>query len=553
MTTDGAVSRFRSATTARRCLVFLLLALFAAQVILTWRELSPGPDDAYVSVAGYLFLKIGRWFPPEHPPLAFALCALPLLTLNPTIDVNDPYLARDRRNLYNVGLNFLALNNDDERIFVLGRIPVLLLALLLGYFVYRWAGELYGGKAGLLALLLYSFSPTFVAHSGVITGSYDIALTCFSTLSLYWFWRFLSEGSWHNLLWTGFSLGCALASKTPSVLLPPLLVGLGAIAAWRTKEGDGRNGLKTFAGTSVAFPLAARTRGSRLVLSMAALAVAFALAFGVLYTVFLFPSDPLFYVHTVLRILRGPQLWPADYLYYLFGHFRTGGWWYYFLAAFAIKTPIPLLLLIPLAFWHWWKKSSGWLDEAVLLLPAAAYVVLISAMAMNIGVRYLFPALPLLFIFISRTASVFTQGRVSRAAGVVLVAWYLSTPLRVHPDYLAYFNELVGGPRHGIEYLDDSNLDWGQQLKRIQRYIDERQLQHVKLVYGSSMGRLDYYRVRAQPMETAVLARPPEPGVTYIVGAWELVRAKEYFHVDWLKQYPVVDRIGYSVFVFRVP
>lgn len=548
MTADGAVSRFRSATTARRCLVFLLLALFAAQVILTWRELSPGPDEVSILGAGYLFLKSGQWIITEHPPLGFALCALPLLASNPNINVNDPQLDHGRPNPWSVGLNFLALNNDDERLFVLGRIPVLLLALLLGYFVYRWAGELYGRDAGLLALLLYSFSPTFVAHSGVIC--YDIALTCFSTLTLYWFWRFLSEGRWHNLLWTGFSLGCALSSKTPSVLLPPLLVGLGAVAAWRTKEGDGGNGPKTFAGTSVAFPLAARTRGSRLVLSMAALAVAFALAFGVLYTVFLFPSDPLFYVRTVLR---APQLWSPDYPYYLFGHLRTGGWWYYFLAAFAIKTPIPLLLLIPLAFWHWWKKSSGWLDEVVLLLPAAAYVVLISAMAPNIGVRYLFPALPLLFIFISRTAPVFTQGRVSRAAGVVLVAWYLSTPLRVHPDYLAYFNELVGGPKHGIEYLDDSNLDWGQQLKRIQRYIDERQLQHVKLVYGTSMGRLDYYGVRAQPVEIAVLARPPEPGVTYIVGAWELIRAKGYFHVDWLKQYPVVDRIGYSVYVFRVP
>jgi hypothetical protein len=282
---------------------------------------------------------------------------------------------------------------------------------------------------------------------------------------------------------------------------------------------------------------------------MAALAAAFTLALGVLYTIFLFPSDPLFYVRTVLW---APRLWPADYPYYLFGHLRNGGWWYYFLAAFAIKTPIPLLLLIPLAFWHWWKKSSGWLDEAILLLPAAAYVILMSARAPNIGIRYLFPALPLLFIFISRTASLFTQGMVRRAAGVILAGWYLSTPLRVHPDYLAYFNEFVGGPRHGIEYLDDSNLDWGQQVKRIQRYIDERQLKHVKLVYQTS-GRLGYYGMSAEPVEFAVLARPPEPGFTYIVGAWKLIRAKGYFHVDWLKQYPVVDRIGYSVFVFRMP
>ena len=51
--------------------------------------------------------------------------------------------------------------------------------------------------------------------------------------------------------------------------------------------------------------------------------------------------------------------------------------------------------------------------------------------------------------------------------------WYLSTPVRFFPDYLSYFNELVGGPRHGIEYLDDSNVEWGHQLKRIKRYLDE--------------------------------------------------------------------------------
>jgi hypothetical protein len=53
-------------------------------------------------------------------------------------------------------------------------------------------------------------------------------------------------------------------------------------------------------------------------------------------------------------------------------------------------------------------------------------------------------------------------------------------------------------------------------------------------------------------MAIADMARPPEPGTTYIIGAYELVRAKGYYGVDWLKRYPVVDTIGYSVYVFRV-
>ena len=52
-------------------------------------------------------------------------------------------------------------------------------------------------------------------------------------------------------------------------------------------------------------------------------------------------------------------------------------------------------------------------------------------------------------------------------------------------------------------------------------------------------------------MQLADLARIPQPG-TYIIGAYDLVRARAYYKIDWLKRYDVVDRIGYSVYVFRV-
>jgi hypothetical protein len=120
-----------------------------------------------------------------------------------------------------------------------------------------------------------------------------------------------------------------------------------------------------------------------------------------------------------------------------------------------------------LALWHWYRQRSGWFHEVFLLLPALAFVVLISALADPLGLRYLFRSYPLLFIFVSRTASLFTRKTAGAVAGIVLAAWYLSTPIRIYPDYMAYFNELIGGPKHGIDYLDDSNIDWGQNLKRL--------------------------------------------------------------------------------------
>src|SRR5437660_7275089 len=114
-----------------RWLVAALLALFALQVLLTSRQTSPAYDEVAILPIGYVFLKTGQWrVIPEHPPLIPTLSALPLLALDLRVDLEDPHLKWERPNPWNVGLGFLALNNDDDRIFFWGRLPILLLALL---------------------------------------------------------------------------------------------------------------------------------------------------------------------------------------------------------------------------------------------------------------------------------------------------------------------------------------------------------------------------------------------------------------------------------------
>ncbi|MCI0408148.1 MAG: hypothetical protein L0191_06240, partial [Acidobacteria bacterium] len=391
----------------------------------------------------------------------------------------------------------------------------------------------------------YAFCPTTIAFSGL--SSNDVGMSFFFTLCLYWMWRFMVEGSWSNLLWTGALLGGALASKTSAVILLPVFVILMLLAACRFPRRDPADAASPASAPSLSLPLAAKAVKNRVRLSLAALGVIFLMAFGVLYTIYLFPEDPLFYVKAVLTT---PNISPPTYPYFLIGQFREGGWWYYFPVAYAIKTPIPILLLIPLAFWHWYRQGGGWFREAFLLLPALAHAILISAMAPPIGIRFLLPSFPLLFIFVSRTAQLFTHRAAGVVAGLLLGAWYLSTPIRIYPDYLAYFNEFIGGPKHGIEYLDDSNIEWGQHLKRLKRYLDEHPFDRVKLLYFTT-GRPEYYGIRPQPMRLADLARTQEPGV-YIIGAYDLIRARAYYRIDWLKRHEVVDRIGYSIFVFRV-
>ena len=37
----------------------------------------------------------------------------------------------------------------------------------------------------------------------------------------------------------------------------------------------------------------------------------------------------------------------------------------------------------------------------------------------------------------------------------------------IAPDYLAFFNFASGGPRSGPQYISDSNIDWGQDVKKL--------------------------------------------------------------------------------------
>jgi len=529
----------------RRWLVAILLALFTLQVIFTSRQMSPAFDEVALLPVGYVFLMTGQWeLVREHPPLIFALSALPLLALKPRLDRTDPTWVRYGMNIWRAGSGFL-MANDMDRLLLWARLPTLLLSILLGYFVYRWAAELYGGNAGVMALALYAFSPITITNSGF--ASYDLGLSCFFTLSLYWLWRFVTGGTWHNLLWTGLFLGCALASKTPAVVLPPIFVVLMLLAVWHVPRRQGAETANPAIAGSLSFPLGAGARRDRVRLSLAALAMIFLIAFGVLYTVYAFPEDPLFYVKAVLL---APNLHPRNYPWYLMGQFRVEGWWYYFLVAFAIKTPIPTLVLVALAIWHWRKQGGNSVPEAFLLLPSLALFTLISALADALGIRYLLPIYPLLFIFASRVAPLFSRWPVGVVTGLVLAAWYTSIPIRNHPDYMAYFNEFIGGPKHGIEYLDDSNIDWGQNLKRLKRYLDARKFDKVKLLYVGEV-RPEYYGIRAEPMQWADLARKPEPGI-YILSTHPLIRARAYFRTDWLKQYELLDVVGYSFYVFRV-
>jgi hypothetical protein len=123
------------------------------------------------------------------------------------------------------------------------------------------------------------------------------------------------------------------------------------------------------------------------------------------------------------------------------------------------------------------------------------------------------------------------------------VLWQLSTLWRAYPDYLPYFNETVRVPRR---VLVDSDLDWGQDLKRLE--IRAAAL-HLPKLYLAYLGTADLAREPLPPLEL-LKARQQVSGWVAISDLARTRRAGDY---AWLEGYRPVERIGKTIDLYYIP
>ncbi|MCP3979188.1 MAG: glycosyltransferase family 39 protein [bacterium] len=527
-----------------RAAVVVLLLVFAVQAVAGMRLFNASSDETYHLPAGYSYLTTGDLrLNPEHPPLAKELAALPLLLLRPELDTATPaWNARPPRQL-EFGTSFL-YSNDADRLLFWARVPTVLLALLCGWHVWRWSRELFGPLCAGVALFLYAFSPTVLGHSRFVT--FDVPLACFHTLALYYLWRWTKSGGAKHLIVAGVCVGAALGTKFSGVVLLPS-IGLLLLAAIQTPARDrGVEGL-ALGRSPLEGPTARRVQVVVVGFGLLCLLAAF-----VVWAAYLFPRDPQFY-------LRGIRLVNANhnpnYYFYLLGEFKQGGWWYYSLVAFLIKTPVVTLALLALSLVTFRRLRAGdGLDELFLIVPAVVFAAVTCAKANNLGIRYLLPIYPLLFVFVSRVGLLIPRRRALAAAAAGLALWYAGAALWIYPDQLAYFNELVGGPGRGHRYLDDSNIDWGQDLKRLDAELERRGIDRVSFLYGWN-GDPEYYGIPSVPLRREDWTGDPAPGY-YVIGTHRLIRGRLMAQLggvksDWVERYEPIGRVGYSFWIYR--
>ena len=558
------------------------LALLLGLGFTSLRTKSAVYDEIVHFSAGYTSLRFHEFrFNADHPPLAARLAAAPLLAMDVRFPADDPAWTMGRP--YEVGRRFLYRWNDGDRLLLRGRVMILLLAAVLATIVFLWTRASWGLPAAALSLLLAVTSPDVLAHGQVVTTDMGAALFIFACVAA--FERMTSRLTVPRVLLAGLALGAALATKFSALILLPVLAALAAVVALREE------------------PLTVALRGeprrlerasSKLTALAIAIAVMAAIAFVFVWAAYGFrfaaTEDPAFEASipwdrlrpeepALARAVDGmrtahvlPEAWLWGFVRFfkhqqgrpafLLGAHSDEGFWSFFPVSFAVKTPLALLVLVGLAVWLAAARRLRSRADAFLWIPVALYAAVSLSRGINIGHRHLLPLYPFLFVAAGRAATWAAAAGPRRAPAAIvglLGAWYVGAALWIHPHYLAYFNELAGGPARGYRILVDSSLDWGQDLRGLKPYMEAHGIPRVKLSY---FGTADpaYYGIACDLLPSYLplprdVVRTFAPGDVLAVSATNLqgvyLEAADRPMMERLRREEPVGNVGYSILIFR--
>ncbi|MDO8663839.1 MAG: glycosyltransferase family 39 protein, partial [Candidatus Wildermuthbacteria bacterium] len=456
--------------------VFLITLFSVKGDSLTMDELAHLP-------AGYSYLtQKDMRLNPEHPPLIKDLAAIPLLFIKDIHFPSDIKAWKDDINgQWDFGNNFLfkSGNPADKMIFA-GRIPMILLLLLLGFYIFKIAKEFFGNKTALLSLFLFSFSPTLLAHGRLVTT--DVGAAFGVVLATYYFLKSLRNPTFKNIILAGLAFGVAELLKFSLILLVPFFIFLGIIYWRRIKVLISVFGIGAIL-IGLVYQYHIWNYPSTRQVSDAKLTLASFQSRPVADLLVWMADKPVLrpYAQYGLGLAMVLQRTAGGNTTYFFGEVSSTAWKKYFPTVYLIKEPLAfhILTLLALIFAVWGIKRfrlKQHFPVFAMLSFIGIYWVTSMTSNLNIGVRHLLPIFPFAIILVSAAIARLLKEpylKLRYAALGILILWQAITVIKVYPSFLAYFNELAGGPSNGYKYVADSNLDWGQDLKKLKKWIDE--------------------------------------------------------------------------------
>ncbi len=561
--------------------VIVLLAFFFLQLFFSARRNSITWDEDDHIFAGYMSWKHADFgLNPEHPPLVKLVAALPLLNMPLKVPVLQHRFFKIEAFLD--GKNFL-FKNDANAILFRARMAASAFTLALLLLVFLASYEMFGRVAAFVSLGLLAFDPNLIAH-GAVVGT-DVGLSCFMFASIYAFYRYAKAPSIPTLVVVGLATGLALTAKHTGILVFPMLILLAFCELLRSPtQVEASTEQRPF-----------EVRAGKRVLALVFISV---IAIGALWASYGFryqarPAglqlNPPFaeYVQRLsrpreihlLRTLARFHLLPESYIYgladvrimsdfytsFLLGKIYPHGVWFYFPAAFAIKSSLTFLILLALTLWALFtRRFTRWRELLFLTIPLIFYLLIAMSSGMNIGVRHILPMYMFLSVLIGgAAATLIKQDRRWAYIVVALLVYQAISTVRIYPAYMAYANELWGGPSQTYKLLSDSNADWGQQLKDLKRYLDAHNIKDCWFIYFAE-GVVDasYYGIPCRQLPTMdslwtgeELQAPPAIDGTVLISAGDLSgfefgpgELNPYKRFQFLKPKAVID---YSVFVYE--
>jgi hypothetical protein len=577
----------------------ILSIVFIVSLVVSSQESTIMDEQAHIP-AGYSYVKYNDMrLNPEHPPLLKDLAGFPLLVFKPVFPAETPQWQNGINEQWTLGDIFIH-SNDADQINFWSRFPIILIALLLGFFIYKWTRELAGTTAGLFALLLYSADPNILGHNHYVTT--DLGIAAFIFIAFYFFVRFLKKPVWKNVLLAGIFLGVAELTKFSGVLLFPLFTLFAVIYALFKKVDSGKSKFREIGEYAGKYALI--------------ILICFVSIWALYeYNTFNMPPEK---IQDVARTVFGDtgsgkfaksvviQMSTLPYLKgmseYFLGVFMvfvrvTGGNTYYFLGqvsnhasssyfpiVFLLKETLAMIILALFSLFYAMfgilrnifsinreffianirEKIKTYMRGNVAQYSMLGFILLYVYLSvtgnLNIGFRHLFPILPFAYVLVSKTIfsalknidSEVTK-KTLKTILVLFCAWIIIEPAIAFPSYLSYFNQLAGGHLNGYKYVTDSNTDWGQDLKKLDNWVKINDIDKIRVDYFGGARPEYYLGDKFIPWHAAL---DPEPGwyaisATFLQESIHKAKDSGDKSYEWTLKYNPI-RIGDSIFVYHV-
>ena len=548
----------------------LLVAVAMIRVVATYHVLSQAADEPATIAAGMEWLDKGTYMVDSlHPPLARVASALgPFLEglrypPGPTLE-QGPDLAV----FFKAGDDILHAGRDYWRTLAVARLGMFPFFAFGGVIVFLWARELAGGLAAVLAVLFFTTLPPILAFTGFAYT--DMPVGVLVAGSAFAFAHWLSRPTPRTSILFGVITALALLSKFTALLFLPTC-WLAVACCWL---GFGPKEQRDW-----------RVLFRRALWAGLAFAVVFwggyRFSFGPLRSVFARPAHdiealhaPAPLKHALLGALDVPVPAPAlfkglawNFLFnvqgrpsYLLGNIRHTGWWYFFIVAIGVKTPLACLLLALFGGATSAVDAARKPDWRLAVPCACALAIVLSTMPVkvNYGVRHILCVYPFLSIVAGYGAARLWQTQevppsVARVALALFLAWHLVSGARVHPDYVTYFNELAGQHPEKV-LLWGCDYDCGQDIARLVNLTKEHHIDHLALaVFGNNdfaqQGLPSFEKLAPYQRTTGWVAasiRELETGDTFGGGS-----ARDGY--QWLTSCEPVARAGKTIYLYYLP